>query len=46
MDGTTKFGKHYVTYDTNGAGFSYSLDVRHMFSGSTQRIPWKHLKKF
>jgi len=35
-DGTTKFGKHYATYDVSRAGFSYTLGVRHLFSGSVQ----------
>ena len=35
-DGTTKFGKHYATYYVSSAGFSYTLGVRHVFSGSVQ----------
>ena len=33
-DGCTKFGKHYATYDINSAGFSYTLGVLHVLSGS------------
>ena len=33
-DGTTKFGKHYITNDVNNSsGCSYSLGVQHAFSG-------------
>ena len=35
-DGTTKFGKHYATYDVSSAGLSYTLGVQHVFSGSAQ----------
>ena len=38
-DGSTKFGKHYATYDINSAGFSYSLGVLgvlHVLSGSAK----------
>ena len=35
-DGTTKFGKHYAAYDISSAEFSYTLGVRHVFSGSAQ----------
>ena len=35
-DGTTKFGKHYAMYDISSAGFSYTLGVHHVFSGSAQ----------
>lgn len=35
-DGTTKYGNHYATYDISSAGFSYTLGVRHVFSGSAQ----------
>ena len=33
-DGTTKFGKHYAAYDINTSDTTYSLGMRHVFSGS------------
>ena len=34
-DGTTKYGKHYTTYDVcSDVGVSYTLGIRHVFSGS------------
>ena len=33
-DGTTKFGEHFATYDVKTESFSYSLGLRHVFSGS------------
>ena len=36
-DGTTKYGKHYTTYDVcNSKGFSYTLGICQVFSGSAQ----------
>ena len=37
-DGTTKFGEHYATYDvrTSETEISYTLGLRHVFSGSAQ----------
>lgn len=36
-DGTTKYGKHYIAYDVRcSEGVSYTLGVRHVFSGSAQ----------
>ena len=37
-DGTTKFDEHYATYDvrTSETEISYTLGLRHVFSGSAQ----------
>ena len=39
-DGTTKFGEHYGTYDVrvpgSGSMQTYTLGLRHVFSGSAQ----------
>lgn len=37
-DGTAKFGEHYATYDvrTSETEISYTLGLRHVFSGSAQ----------
>ena len=35
-DGTTKYGEHYNTYDVSTVGGSYTLGLRHVFSGSAQ----------
>ena len=34
-DGTTKFGDHYATYDVQTDSFSFTLGLRHVFSGSS-----------
>ena len=36
-DGTTKFGDHYATYDVQTDSFSFTLGLRHVFSGSCIR---------
>lgn len=33
-DGTTKFGDHFATYDIKASGDTYTLGLRHVFSGS------------
>ena len=35
-DGTTKYGEHFATYDVATADGTYSLGLRHIFSGSAQ----------
>ena len=35
-DGTTKFGEHYATYDIRVPEATYTLGLRHVFSGSAQ----------
>ena len=35
-DGTTKFGQHYSTFDIATEGGTYTLGLRHVFSGSAQ----------
>ena len=34
-DGTTKFGEHFTTYDVKTESLSYTLGLRHVFSGSS-----------
>ena len=34
-DGTTKFGDHYATYDVQTDSFSFTIGLRHVFSGSS-----------
>ena len=34
-DGTTKFGDHYATYNVQTDSFSFTLGLRHVFSGSS-----------
>ena len=34
-DGTTKHGQHYATYDVKMGSVTYSLGLRHVFSGSS-----------
>ena len=35
-DGTTKYGEHFGTYDISTTDTTYSLGLRHVFSGSAQ----------
>ena len=35
-DGTTKYGQHFTTYDVVTANDTYSLGLRHVFSGTAQ----------
>ena len=34
-DGTTKYGEHFTTYDIQVESVTYSLGLRHVFSGSS-----------
>ena len=44
-DGTTKYGQHFATFDVATGDASYTLRVRHVFSGSAQDT-LDTLKKF
>ena len=35
-DGTTKYGQHFDTYDVSTNDHTYTLGLRHIFSGSSQ----------
>lgn len=35
-DGTTKYGEHYTTYDVATVAGTYTLGLRHVFSGSAE----------
>ena len=37
-DGTNKFGEHFTTYDMKTESSSYTLGLRHVFSGSSSDI--------
>ena len=45
-DGTTKFGEHFSTYDIRTEkAITYTLGIRHVFSGST-KVHQKLLRKY
>ena len=44
-DGTTKYGAHFGTYDISTTDTTYSLGLRHVFSGSAQST-WTHWLKY
>ena len=35
-DGTSKYGQHFSTYDVATPDTTYTLGLRHVFSGSSQ----------
>ena len=36
IDGTSKYGQHFSTYDVATVDTTYTLGLRHVFSGSSQ----------